>query len=132
MAQNERSFSDVMYYLPLENGVILWRKDGKVITNVPHAVTHHSPDGFEFGYGGSGPADLALNICEIMLNRLDYAGERVKCFEGSCWDLAWTMHQSFKRDFIAGAGRDGETIPYETIETWIKRWIDAQVRPSDE
>lgn len=28
---------------------------------VPH-VKWHSPAGFEFGYGGSGPADLALSI----------------------------------------------------------------------
>lgn len=25
-------------------------------TNVPHLVAHHSPSGFEWGYGGSGPA----------------------------------------------------------------------------
>ena len=26
-------------------------------------LRHHSPDGFEFGYGGSGPAQLALALC---------------------------------------------------------------------
>ena len=29
--------------------------------SLPHLV-HHSPTGFEFGYGGSGPADLARSI----------------------------------------------------------------------
>lgn len=28
---------------------------------LPHLV-HHSPTGFEYGYGGSGPADLARSI----------------------------------------------------------------------
>lgn len=27
------------------------------------AVCNHSPDGFNWGYGGSGPAQLALAIC---------------------------------------------------------------------
>jgi hypothetical protein len=28
-----------------------------------HDLRNHSPDGFEWGYGGSGPAQLALAIC---------------------------------------------------------------------
>lgn len=32
-------------------------------TNVPRSIYRHSPTGYNFGYGGSGPADLALNIC---------------------------------------------------------------------
>jgi hypothetical protein len=28
-----------------------------------HDVRNHSPDGFQWGYGGSGPAQLALAIC---------------------------------------------------------------------
>jgi hypothetical protein len=28
-----------------------------------HHVIRHSPDGFEWGYSGSGPSDLALSIC---------------------------------------------------------------------
>ena len=31
-------------------------------TNVPIKVVHHSPAGIEWGYHGSGPADLALNL----------------------------------------------------------------------
>src|SRR5262245_32530261 len=55
--------------IPFEQALVIKRrfvdgpsdmdKIGGVITNVPHLVVHHSPDGFEFGYGGSGPADLA-------------------------------------------------------------------------
>ncbi len=33
---------------------------------LPHLV-HHSPDGFEWGYNGSGPADLARSIVGLIL-----------------------------------------------------------------
>lgn len=112
-------FSDVHDSTPIEQGVILRRENDQVITNVPHLVVHHSPDGFEFGYGGSGPADLALNIVEEVLDRMGYDGERMKCFDGMCFKLAFGLHQEFKRKFIAPADRNGEVIPYASIESWI-------------
>lgn len=33
---------------------------------LPHAMLH-SPDGFQWGYHGSGPADLARSICQDCL-----------------------------------------------------------------
>lgn len=40
---------------PLTEGVILRRDEtGTVYTNVPHVALYHSPDGYEFGYPGSG------------------------------------------------------------------------------
>ena len=41
------------------------RASGKV-EQLPHIV-RHSPDGFEWGYSGSGPTDLALAICAAVL-----------------------------------------------------------------
>ena len=32
-----------------------------------HDLRNHSPDGFEWGYAGSGPAQLALAICADVL-----------------------------------------------------------------
>jgi hypothetical protein len=102
----DKQFADLTLFEPIEGGIILRRIGNQTYTNIPHLVTHHSPTGFEFGYGGSGPADLALNICEIMLNRLDHNGGRVKCFEGDCWDLSFRLHQDFKREFIAHYGSE--------------------------
>jgi hypothetical protein len=91
-----------------------------VVTNVPHLVVHHSPNGFEFGYGGSGAADLALNACQLYLNQVNYSGLKTKCYDGTCWKLAWYLHQEFKREFIADVNwRRGATIPFEKIETWF-------------
>jgi len=49
-------------------------------------VWNHSPDGFECGYGGSGPAQLALAI----LIEAGLSNER-----------ACHLHQAFKWEFIA-------------------------------
>ena len=109
--------------IPLSQALVLQR-DGDddhaiVRTNVPHLVVHHSPNGFEFGYGGSGPADLALNVCQVYLNSIGYQGEKTECFDGACWSVAWILHQDFKRDFIASAPHKGISIPMAEIKAWF-------------
>lgn len=90
------------------------------VTNVPHLVVHHSPDGFEFGYGGSGAADLALNVCQLYLNLTQYKGRKTKCYDGNCWALAWRLHQDFKREFIANVNWvKGASIPFGKIDAWF-------------
>jgi len=78
------------------------RFNGKIyLTLKPIPV--HSPTGFEFGYGGSGPAELALCILT------DYAGR----------EKANHYYQRFKWDKIAT--RKGDfTITDREIEEWIK------------
>jgi hypothetical protein len=49
-------------------------------------LINHSPNGFEWGYGGSGPAQLALAIC------LDAIGDP---------DMALRVYQEFKWRVIA-------------------------------
>lgn len=70
-------------------------------------VMNHSPDGFEWGYGGSGPAQLALAI-------LLTAG--VGALE------AVTLHQDFKRAVIAplAQGRDFQ------VEVDVEAWLAAE------
>jgi len=111
--------ADVFLTMPLQEGIVLRRDRHQVKTNVPHLVVHHSPTGFEFGYAGSGPADLALNIVQAILNRLGYKGERTTCYRGTCFSLAYRMHQPFKFAFIAGAPREGTVIPYPVVEAWV-------------
>lgn len=94
-----------------------------VITNVSHLVTHHSPVGYEFGYAGSGPADLALNVCQLYLNITDYSGRKTKCWDGQCWTLAWMLHQEFKSAFLVDVPRNGFSIPFGVIDTWMKNKI---------
>lgn len=108
--------------VPLDDGIVLTRGgSGGVRTNIPHLVTYHSPTGWEWGYGGSGPADLALNIVEVLLHRLGHKGEKTKLSDGAvCFAMAWRLHQDFKRDFIATLPEQGGTIPLEAAVGWIK------------
>jgi len=55
---------------------------------------NHSPTGFEFGYGGSGPAQLALAILA------DCCGD----------ELAVTYHQPFKWAVIARLPAEGGSL----------------------
>ena len=129
---NSEAFTDRALDIPLAEGIVLRRVASggrsitgepmyEVATNVPHLVTHHSPTGFEFGYGGSGPADLALNIVQLILNRMGHVGERTKCWDGECWTDAYLLHQAFKREFVAGVDRDGAVIPWADAEAWVRR-----------
>lgn len=56
----------------------------------------HSPTGINFGYGGSGPADLALTI---LVNYLDEHPTQTELRNGDF--RAWRLHQKFKNRFIA-------------------------------
>lgn len=61
-------------------------------------LANHSPTGFEWGYGGSGPAQLAL---AILAHVFSHAEDQTTLNE----DLAVHLHQRFKRDVIANLDR---------------------------
>jgi len=90
----------------LEKGVEAWRHDGLRLSDPPVRVKHivyHSPDGFECGYGGSGPADLALSILA------DFTDETERNPRRDRPGVAMRNHQEFKWRFIAGLSlRPGE------------------------
>lgn len=65
----------------------------------------HSPDGFNWGYGGSGPAELAL----MLLLDLGISAER-----------AWTAHQSLKSQILAGLDQDKPwTLSARRLRAWL-------------
>jgi hypothetical protein len=71
------------------------------------AVFNHSPDGFEWGYSGSGPAQLAL---ALLLE------------EGCTNREALNWHQEFKRQVIAPLEAD----TWRLVSSQIWNWIDGQ------
>ena len=78
---------------PLEVGAIIKRlPSGKIATNIPRLLIHHSPTGFEIGYSGSGAADFALNILHAFIPpkgtdfSMTYNGMKVST-------LAYRLHQ---------------------------------------
>lgn len=79
------------------------------------AVRHiekHSPDGMQWGYGGSGPADAALSILTHF------------CRHSQKWgtdsSLPERLYQDFKWQFIAPITGDLE-ISAEDIEAWLQK-----------
>lgn len=105
-------------------------EDGKAVSSypLPHVVVH-SPTGFECGYGGSGPADLALAIL------VDFFGESAaippsaygnydpsdKTRDAIGATQAWALHQDFKQDIIACLPQDDEWSVQETdIQAWLR------------
>ena len=72
-------------------------------------IVRHSPDGFQWGYGGSGPSDLALSILTDYNNRYGLKGLNINC-----------IYQRFKEDFLITAGRD-LSINNEEIEKWLDK-----------
>jgi len=99
------------YRVERKFGVVILERIGEQGDRIPIApaaslaVYSHSPTGFECGYGGSGPAQLALAIL------LD-AGF------GPKWALR--LHQDFKWDFVTAMSRSGGLIPIEAIDNWAR------------
>lgn len=89
----------------IHGDVIAWIDDGVEFKALPHRK-HHSPDGFEMGYDGSGPADLALSICEWVVQadpeKTFPKTKKIALWRGSCTETAWLAHHHFKREFVAG------------------------------
>jgi hypothetical protein len=67
------------------------------------AVRNHSPDGFEWGYWGSGPSQLALALI------LDATGSR---------ELAESFYQTFKEAHVGKWGERWE-ISARAIWDWL-------------
>jgi len=121
---SEEGRSDHKLPQPLSEGLVVMRdRHGEVWSNVPWLVVEHSPAGFEYGYHGSGPSDLALNLTQALLERMGYDGPKVKLFQGECFEFAWMIHHEIKREWIATIPHDAEhaTVPVGPIIEWIKQ-----------
>lgn len=70
-----------------------------------HDLRNHSPDGFEWGYLGSGPAQLALAICADVLGDDERAQRVYQQFKereiAPIKDDDWTLTETTARDVIA-------------------------------
>ncbi len=73
-------------------------------------IERHSPDGFQWGYGGSGPADTALSILTDCLGMKQ----------------ANQLYQLFKWEFVACWG-DEWSISEEKIREWAEREKETRI-----
>ena len=87
--------------------VVVWYNDQARPLKV---ICRHSPDGFEWGYGGSGPSDLALSILTDYFRR---RSSRDAIAE------AGLTYQDFKWTFIAPILEDTWKIEEQQITDWL-------------
>ena len=80
----------------------VWLDGEELLPGESLAYMNHSPDGFNWGYGGSGPAQLALAIV------LKITGKA-------------TGYQEFKNLYIATREKDDFIIPLDITE-WYFAW----------
>lgn len=86
--------------------------DGRPLDPRPsQAVYNHSPDGFAWGYSGSGPAQLALAIL------LAVGVDRFR---------ATLLYQAFKSEFVARLPMDADFV----LELDVVGWVDAMLPKS--
>lgn len=105
----------------MRDDVTLQNADGCAITNVPWSCKHHSPTGFAWGYAGSGPADLALNILNAFCPPGTDGAPPVKCWQGYASATAMALHQDFKREFLESMPFGGGVIRAEKITAWLQQ-----------
>lgn len=99
---------------------IVGRENGNVITNVQHRIKRHSPTGFEFGYGGSGPSDLALNLTLAACELAGFIKPRPKKVPR----LVDLTYQEVKRRFIENVPEQGARVPMVDIKNFIAGEIE--------
>lgn len=91
--------------LNIPRGIFIQKNIKRVLRPEPsQRLYNHSPDGFEWGYGGSGPAQLALAIL------YDFTEDR---------RVALQWYQDFKREHVAGWPPFSWTLDGETIVDWL-------------
>ena len=84
---------------------VVTRPDGSPLPLQPSLlVRQHSPTGFEWGYMGSGPSQLALALL------LDATGSA---------ERSARLYQHFKMAYVAGWG-DRWELPVAALDAWIK------------
>ena len=80
-------------------------------TNLVHVV-RHSPDGFSWGFGGSGPADLALSILTHAVGKI----------------VAETfgLYQDFKWEHVASWPQEGWwQVSQVEVLAWVKKKLNS-------
>jgi len=117
--ETEKKVARVCFIFRNSDGVVLTEVcDEKGRRPLPH-VPIHSPTGFEMGYQGSGPADLALAVlCEAL--RVPPENRTEAFFRkdiSKATHVAWDCHQRYKRSFVA-KWHTWATVDLDEVEKW--------------
>ena len=91
--------------------VIDGEKEKTLNPRASQRVANHSPDGFNWGYGGSGPAQLALAILLEVTNK----------------DVALRFYQDFKWAYIAPLDDGyGWQLSFSEVYRWLAEALNEK------
>jgi len=82
----------------------VWLNGKRLYPGKSQKVWNHSPDGFNWGYEGSGPAQLALAVLLELVPQ----------------DRAVELHQAFKREVIASLP-EGDVAVSIDLDRWLNQ-----------
>lgn len=104
MALKEKNLKELVFRgAQIDTGAVVTVNDDLLDPARSLKLRNHSPDGFEWGYGGSGPAQLALAMLLAVTNDEE---------------KSVSLYQDFKRDFISILPSEWE-ITKTAIEAWM-------------
>lgn len=97
-------------------GIVTVLKNSQEFSAKPSQdVWNHSPCGFEWGYCGSGPAQLALALLLEVTSR----------------DEAVRAHQDFKSMIVAAFPHKQWACTGEGISNWLDMWRVSHPQPTE-
>jgi len=99
----------------IDGAVHVYRLDPPDCTRLKHHLVagYRTKGGFEWGYRGAGPAELAIAILHDV------------CQDD---DVAARLYQRFKHDVIAFLPRAGFVMESEYVERWLMEQIASDPR----
>lgn len=95
----------------------VWINNIELLPQPSQALSNHSTSGFCWGYGGSGPAQLALAICLWL-------------FEDP--DLTLAIYQDFKWKYVSAWNIDSDfqcQLDMEALKAWALALGDKRAKP---
>jgi hypothetical protein len=111
-------------YEPFICKVYTMDESGENLKNLPKYFddVNHSPTGFEWGYGGSGPAQLAYAILRKFFTTKHTPSEAKR--------LALLYYQDFKWEVVAKFEKSGFVLKNEDIEFWFRKHLTIEAYDS--
>lgn len=104
---------------------VLVTKHGRPLDPGPsqHKIRNHSPSGYEWGYGGSGPAQLAAALVLDATGDLELAAQCyqwfkwaiVNCWTGHTWSITAGEVRAWVRQWEAETAAEAERTVHRTV-----------------
>lgn len=98
--------------------IVLVNEGGDASANLPLYLNEvdHSPTGFEWGYYGSGPSQLAYAILRYMFGKMLVDQDKAR-------EVAEKNHMEFKRDVIGGIHSETWKLTERELEFTLSKYL---------